>query len=73
MSDDRREGLLDARSIALYLTAHGTRLATGTIRQWASTGQVERRGKDPRGRTLYDLAEVARRARHDAEHLTRAG
>ena len=32
----------------------------GTLRSWASRGKVRRHGKDPQGRTLYDLDEVER-------------
>jgi phage terminase Nu1 subunit (DNA packaging protein) len=30
-----------------------------TIRQWAARGLIRRAGRDQRGRTLYDPAEVA--------------
>lgn len=33
-------------------------LPAGTIRRWASTGMVDRRGQDCRGRTLYRLGDV---------------
>lgn len=37
-----------------------------TIRSWANRGLIARTGRDQRGRTLYDPAEVARCARrHD--------
>ena len=33
-------------------------LAASTIRGWAHAGKLARRGRDGRGRTLYDLADV---------------
>lgn len=58
----RCTGLLDAPTLAAFLTAHGNPIAAGTIRQWASNGLITRHGKDERGRTLYDVLEVGARA-----------
>ncbi|MFJ4168371.1 hypothetical protein ACIPY3_02560 [Paenarthrobacter sp. NPDC089714] len=30
----------------------------GTVRSWAARGDLERRGRDDRGRTVYSLADV---------------
>jgi hypothetical protein len=37
-------------------------VAKGSIRGWASTGKVRRRGRDLAGRVLYDVADVKRAA-----------
>jgi len=53
--------VVDAYAIARDLGLHPV-----TIRKWAAAGHIERRGRDARGRTLYDLDEVqAWAARHD--------
>jgi hypothetical protein len=47
-----------------------------TIRNWAAAGHIERRGRDRRGRTLYDYDEVqawaTRRADLAADSHSRA-
>lgn len=45
--------LVDGPAIAREL-----RVDPSTIRAWASAGLITRRGKDNRGRTLYDYDEV---------------
>lgn len=53
--------LADAYAAAQHLTLCGYPTDPRTIRQWASRGVVQRHGRDERGRTLYDLAELQRR------------
>lgn len=50
---DLPELLLDGPAIANELGLHPV-----TIRNWASAGRITRRGRDRRGRTLYDFDEV---------------
>jgi predicted site-specific integrase-resolvase len=55
--------LADGEAIAAALG-----ISPGTIRNWASAGKLQRRGRDGRRRTLYDLDEVealATRARSE--------
>lgn len=47
--------LLDGPALAAAL-----KVKPQTIRVWAMAGLLERRGKDSRGRTLYDLDEALR-------------
>ena len=55
--------LVDSVAAAFHASAiRGRRLAPGTIRAWASRGQVHRHGTDAAGRTLYSLAEILARA-----------
>lgn len=49
--------VLDGPAIARALGVH-----PGSIRRWASAGEITRRGTDARGRALYDLDEVQARA-----------
>jgi hypothetical protein len=42
-----------------------TGVAIGTIRVWVSRGKVRTRGKDERGRVLYDVADVEEHAEGD--------
>jgi len=51
------------------------RVLEGTVRQWASRGQVAKRGKDPQGRQLYDVGEVLtmRDQREERDSPVRAG
>jgi hypothetical protein len=48
--------LLDGPAIAAALG-----LNPGTIRNWATAGEIDRRGHDEMGRTLYDLDQVEQR------------
>lgn len=51
----------DAYVLAAYLG-----ISPATIRSWANRGLIQRVGRDTRGRTLYDPAEVTVcAARHD--------
>jgi hypothetical protein len=45
--------LLDGPALATALRRDGQ-----TIRAWAASGRLTRRGTDARGRTLYDLDEA---------------
>lgn len=45
--------LLDGPAIAASLGKDAS-----TLRAWASAGLIERRGRDERGRNLYDVDEV---------------
>ena len=55
--------LVDSVAAAFHATAiRGRRLAPGTIRAWASHGEIERHGQDAAGRTLYDLKQVLAKA-----------
>ena len=45
--------LVDGPAIAAELD-----ITPGVIRVWAHRGYITRRGRDNRGRTLYDLDEV---------------
>jgi hypothetical protein len=63
--------LVDGYAIARDLGLHPV-----TIRNWAAAGHIERRGRDRRGRTLYDYDEVqawaTRRADLAADSHSRA-
>jgi hypothetical protein len=48
-------GLVDAQAASARLD-----VPVGTIGRWASSGRLERRGKDARGRTLYRLEDIER-------------
>ena len=67
--------MLITRGDGLLSTAQAARMAhrrEGTIRAWASTGRLPRRGLDERGRPLYhpdDVAAVEKEA-HDAAMAT---
>lgn len=54
---------------SFHVDAIAAQVATGvkaaTIRVWAHRGHITRVGRDQRGRTLYDLDEIARRATVD--------
>ncbi|WP_166345076.1 helix-turn-helix domain-containing protein [Phytoactinopolyspora limicola] len=50
---------VDAYALAEFLG-----VPVATIRSWANRGKIHPVGKDRRGRTLYDPAEVTRHARH---------
>lgn len=54
------------RGLATLVTAQDAAvrlgIPVGTIGAWASRGKVQRRGKDARGRTLYDLTDLERMA-----------
>lgn len=60
-----REQYVTARDLvdALYLDAR-VDVTTTTVRVWAHRGYVERHGKDDRGRTLYDWAQVVADVTH---------
>ena len=47
--------LVDAQAASAHLD-----VPVGTIGYWASSGQLERRGKDARGRTVYRLEDIQR-------------
>lgn len=38
--------------------AEAVQVKPATVRQWASRGHLERAGSDPKGRTVYRLADV---------------
>ena len=40
-------------------------IPAGSVRSWASTGRVHKRGKDDEGRQMYDVNEARRCAGHD--------
>lgn len=68
------DGLVDAVAAAAFLTATGDRTVThGQIRVWATRGEVTRRGRDWRGRTLFLLAELEARASRDTPPRPREG
>ena len=50
----------------VHVDAIAAQVATGikaaTIRVWAHRGHLDRVGRDPRGRTLYDLDQVIEHA-----------
>jgi DNA-binding transcriptional MerR regulator len=52
--------LVDAYAIARDLGLHPV-----TVRKWAAAGHITRRGRDERGRTLFDYDEVAAWARRE--------
>ena len=63
---------MDAASEGLHrihVDAIAAQVATGvkaaTIRVWAHRGHLTRVGRDERGRTLYDLDEIAERVAVD--------
>lgn len=61
------DGLIDAVAAAAFLTATGDHKVThGQIRTWAWRGELVRRGRDRRGRTLYALADLEAVARRHA-------
>lgn len=53
-----REHLKRADRLTASALAREYRVAEGSIRGWASLGKVRRRGHDPHGRTLYDVADT---------------
>jgi hypothetical protein len=59
-----------------YAAARQLRVKPSTIRSWATRGDITRRGRDARGRTLYSWAELCAAAgvsvRRSGEHR-RAG
>ena len=51
--------LLTARDVVGWmLVRHGVTVSEQQIRQWATRGKVDRRGKDDKGRTLYDPRQI---------------
>jgi DNA-directed RNA polymerase specialized sigma24 family protein len=46
--------LADALALAALL-----HVSPATVRSWAHRGRLDRRGRDPRGRTLYSIAEAS--------------
>lgn len=51
---------MDAGAVCVWmLENHRLRMTKVQLRQWATRGRVERRGRDEAGRTLYDPIEVA--------------
>lgn len=68
MTSELAPVLADRWAIASDLGLH-----PGTIRNWASAGKLTRRGKDARGRTLYDLDDVIALASGDTPRSTVAG
>jgi hypothetical protein len=53
--------LIDGPALAAELG-----IAPGTIRNWATAGLIERRGRDSAGRTIYDLDQVTKIAQRRA-------
>jgi predicted site-specific integrase-resolvase len=53
IAEDEAVARSDAQTLALELG-----IPAGTIRRWAHAGWITRRGRDRRGRTLYDYDEV---------------
>lgn len=51
--------LVSAADLSRFLTAYGEPLTAERIRQWASRGLLEAKGKDRAGRPLYRVSEAA--------------
>jgi len=49
----RHDTLADTEAIASFL-----HVRPATVRSWAHRGQLERRGRDRRGRTLYSVKQA---------------
>ena len=52
--------LVNAAALTLKIHAEFGRVVTeSTIRQWVSRGQIESKGRDPSGRSMFDWPDVA--------------